>query len=104
MTRKYYAVEVVRQIEETVEIMVEAPDQTAAHDAALAHLKARGSEYQWLNSQMRSHRLARAPGRYAGDHRRVRIAGLAAGTSFPGPRCQVEFGGAGGMSQRGRPA
>ncbi|WP_027569929.1 hypothetical protein [Bradyrhizobium sp. URHA0013] len=49
MTRKYYAVEVVRQIEETVEIMVEAPDQTAAHDAALAHLKARGSEYQWLN-------------------------------------------------------
>jgi hypothetical protein len=49
VTRKFYAVEVVRQIEETVEIMVEAPDQTAAHDAALAHLKARGSEYQWLN-------------------------------------------------------
>jgi hypothetical protein len=47
--RKYYAVEVVRQIEETVEIMVEAPDKTSAHHAALAHLKARGSEYQWLN-------------------------------------------------------
>jgi hypothetical protein len=49
--RKYYAVEVVRQIEETVEIMVEAPDETSAHHAALAHLKARGSEYQWLNSK-----------------------------------------------------
>jgi hypothetical protein len=49
VTRKYYAVEVVRQIEETVEIMVEAPDKTSAHHAALAHLKARGSEYQWLN-------------------------------------------------------
>jgi len=49
VTRKFYAVEVVRQIEETVEIMVEAPDETTAHDAALAHLKARGSEYQWLN-------------------------------------------------------
>jgi len=49
VARKYYAVEVVRQIEETVEIMVEAPDETSAHDAALAHLKAHGAEYQWLN-------------------------------------------------------
>jgi hypothetical protein len=31
--------------------MVEAPDKTSAHHAALAHLKARGSEYQWLNSK-----------------------------------------------------
>ncbi|WP_441235998.1 hypothetical protein [Bradyrhizobium sp. 930_D9_N1_4] len=51
MTKKYYAVEVVRQIEETVEIMVEAPDETTAHDAALAHLKSRGGEYQWLNAK-----------------------------------------------------
>lgn len=49
MVRKYYAVEVVRQIEETVEIMVEAPNQASAHGAALAHLKAHGAEYQWLN-------------------------------------------------------
>lgn len=49
MSKNYYAVEVVRQIEETVEIMVEAPDKTSAHEAALAHLKAHGAEYQWLN-------------------------------------------------------
>lgn len=49
MTRKFYAVEVVRQIEETIEIMVEAPDADAAGTAALAHLRARGDEYQWLD-------------------------------------------------------
>ncbi len=49
MARKYYAVEVVRQVEETVEIMVEAPDETAAHHAALEHLQAHSAEYQWLN-------------------------------------------------------
>ncbi len=49
MTRKFYAVEVVRQIEETIEIMVEAPDADAAGDAALEHLRTRGSEYHWLN-------------------------------------------------------
>ena len=47
--KQYYAVEVVRQIEETVEIMVEAPDENAAHDAALEHLMAHSAEYEWLN-------------------------------------------------------
>ncbi|MBR0967937.1 hypothetical protein JQ554_27245 [Bradyrhizobium diazoefficiens] len=49
MPRKFYAVEVVRQIEETVEIIVEAADEDAAQRAALDHLKARGGEYEWLN-------------------------------------------------------
>jgi hypothetical protein len=47
--RKFYAVEVVRQIEETVEIIVEAADEDTAQRAALDHLKARGGEYEWLN-------------------------------------------------------
>lgn len=49
LPRKFYAVEVVRQIEETVEIIVEATNEESAQGAALAHLKARGSEYEWLN-------------------------------------------------------
>lgn len=49
MTKTYYAVEVVRQTEETIEIMVEAPSADAAGAAALDHLRARGDEYQWLN-------------------------------------------------------
>ena len=52
MSKKYYAVEVVRQIEETVEILVEAPDEDAAHDAALAHLKEHASEYEWINPKV----------------------------------------------------
>jgi hypothetical protein len=51
MPKTYFAVEVVRQIEETVEIIVEAKDETSAQNAALAHLKARGDEYAWLNSK-----------------------------------------------------
>ena len=47
--KQYYAVEVVRQIEETVEIIVEAGDEDSAHVAALEHLRSRGDEYQWLN-------------------------------------------------------
>lgn len=49
LRRTFYAVEVVRQVEETVEIIVEAADEESAQRAALAHLKARGGEYQWLN-------------------------------------------------------
>lgn len=49
MKKKYYAVEVVRQIEETVEIIVEADDEAAVSDVALRHLKTHGSEYEWLN-------------------------------------------------------
>ncbi|MCS3725921.1 hypothetical protein [Bradyrhizobium betae] len=51
MQRKFYAVEVVRQIEETVEIIVEATDEESAQGAALEHLKARGGEYEWLNAK-----------------------------------------------------
>ena len=47
--KTYYAVEVVRQIEETVEIIVEARDEESAHAAALDHLGSHGNEYQWLN-------------------------------------------------------
>jgi hypothetical protein len=49
MPKNYYAVEVVRQIEETVEILVEAPSEDTAQDAALAHLKVHASEYEWIN-------------------------------------------------------
>jgi hypothetical protein len=38
---------VVRSIEETVEIVVEASTADDAHDAALGHLKAKGDEYEW---------------------------------------------------------
>lgn len=51
MARQFYAVEVVRQIEETVEIVVEAKDEASAQAAALDHLKARGNEYEWLNAK-----------------------------------------------------
>src|SRR5438045_4396861 len=37
---------------------------------------------------MRSRGLARAPDRYAGDHRRVRVAGVTTGTNFSVSRCQ----------------
>lgn len=51
MAKRYYAVEVVRQVEETIEIMVEAPDEGTAHAAALEHLKAHSAEYEWLNAK-----------------------------------------------------
>lgn len=47
MPKKYFNVVVVRSIEETVEIVVEAPSADRAHDVALEHLKARGDEYSW---------------------------------------------------------
>jgi hypothetical protein len=49
MAKKFYNVVVVRSIEETIEIVVEAPNPDDAHDAALAHLKAKGDEYEWKN-------------------------------------------------------
>ena len=47
MPKKFFNVVVVRSIEETVEIVVEAGSADDAHRAALAHVKARGDEYQW---------------------------------------------------------
>jgi hypothetical protein len=47
MPRKFFNVVVVRSIEETVEIVVEAKSADDAHAAALKHLKARGDEYEW---------------------------------------------------------
>ena len=47
MPGKFFNVVVVRSIEETVEIVVEAKSADDAHGAALRHLKAKGDEYQW---------------------------------------------------------
>ena len=47
MPKKFFNVVVVRSIEETVEIVVEAKSADDAHGAALAHLKAKGDEYEW---------------------------------------------------------
>jgi hypothetical protein len=47
MLKKFFNIVVVRSIEETVEIVVEAPNANDAHAAALRHLKARGDEYEW---------------------------------------------------------
>ena len=47
MPKKFFNVVVVRSIEETVEIVVEAKSADDAHGAALAHLQAKGDEYEW---------------------------------------------------------
>ena len=47
MPSKFFNVVVVRSIEETVEIVVEAKCADDAHGAALAHLQAKGDEYAW---------------------------------------------------------
>lgn len=47
MSKKFFNVVVVRSIEATVEIVVEAKSADDAHDAALEHLQARGDEYEW---------------------------------------------------------
>jgi hypothetical protein len=47
MPKKFFNIVVVRSIEATVEIVVEAPTANDAHAAALTHLKARGDEYEW---------------------------------------------------------
>jgi hypothetical protein len=47
MAQKFFSIVVVRSIEESVEIVVEAPSADDAHAAALQHLQAKGDEYTW---------------------------------------------------------
>lgn len=47
MKKKFFSVVIVRSIEETVEIVVEAKDAGDAHQASLAHVRAKGAEYAW---------------------------------------------------------
>jgi hypothetical protein len=47
MKKKFFSVVIVRSIEETVEIVVEAKDAGDAHHASLEHVRARGDEYAW---------------------------------------------------------
>ncbi len=47
MAKKYFSIVVVRSVEESVEIVVEAPTADDAHVAALQHLHANGDEYAW---------------------------------------------------------
>jgi hypothetical protein len=47
MPKKLFNVVVVRSIEETVEIVVEAASAHDAHACCLEHLKANGDEYEW---------------------------------------------------------
>ncbi|QUS39907.1 hypothetical protein RPMA_14490 [Tardiphaga alba] len=47
MSRKFYSVVVVRSIEESTEIVVEAASEDQAHAMALKHLAASGDEYAW---------------------------------------------------------
>ena len=49
MPKKFFNVAVVRSIEETLEIVVEAGSADDAHNAALEHLKVRGDEYEWTS-------------------------------------------------------
>jgi hypothetical protein len=49
MSKKFFNVVVVRSIEATVEIVVEAKSADDAHDAALEHLHAKGDEYEWTS-------------------------------------------------------
>jgi len=47
MAKKFFSVVVVRSVEESVEIVVEAKSADDAHVAALQHLHASGDEYAW---------------------------------------------------------
>lgn len=47
MTRKFYSVVVVRSVEESTELVVEAASEDEAHAAALTHLSANEDEYVW---------------------------------------------------------
>lgn len=47
MKKKFYSVVVVRSIEQQVDVVVEASNESQAHAAALEHLKDKGSEYAW---------------------------------------------------------
>ncbi|SNT06772.1 hypothetical protein SAMN05216374_2536 [Tardiphaga sp. OK246] len=47
MARKFFSVVVVRSVEESVEIVVEAKSADDAHVAAIQHLQKNGDEYAW---------------------------------------------------------
>jgi hypothetical protein len=47
MARKFFSVVVVRSVEESVEIVVEAKSADDAHVAAIQHLQINGDEYAW---------------------------------------------------------
>jgi hypothetical protein len=47
MARKFFSVVVVRSVEESVEIVVEAKSADDAHVAAIQHLQESGDEYAW---------------------------------------------------------
>ncbi|WP_398471560.1 hypothetical protein [Tardiphaga sp.] len=47
MVRKFYSVVVVRSVEESTEVVVEAGSEDQAHAAALSHLATKGDEYTW---------------------------------------------------------
>jgi hypothetical protein len=47
MAKKFFSIVVVRSVEESVEIVVEAQSADDAHLAAIQHLKAKGDEYAW---------------------------------------------------------
>ncbi|UGV26596.1 hypothetical protein E0H22_13385 [Rhodopseudomonas boonkerdii] len=47
MIRRFYSVVVVRSVEESTEVIVEAASEDQAHSTALSHLTARGDEYMW---------------------------------------------------------
>lgn len=47
MDRKFYSIVVVRSVEESTEVIVEAPSEDEAHAAALSHLAIKGDEYLW---------------------------------------------------------
>jgi hypothetical protein len=47
MANKFFSIVVVRSVEESVEIVVEARSAEDAHVAAIRHLQAKGEEYTW---------------------------------------------------------
>lgn len=47
MARKFYSIVVVRSVEESTEVVVEAASEDQAQATALAHLAAKGDEYAW---------------------------------------------------------
>lgn len=47
MAKKFFSIVVVRSVEESVEIVVEARSADDAHAAAIQHLRAKGDEYAW---------------------------------------------------------
>ena len=47
MAKKFFSVVVVRSVEESVEIVVEAKSADDAHVAAIQHLQKSGDEYAW---------------------------------------------------------